>query len=256
MRQHFLLAAAVVFAAACSDDSTGPNGNISAETRADVAAATGEALATDVEAMSRTEASGSASLFAFAGNPSASCTFSVGSFVCINSFGPFDGEATITFRDDAGAVQDDYDADATASIEIDTEVTADIDRTNFDLQFSRMGDFTVTGLAGAETSRTWSGTATTSITGSLFAGNRAYTMNSSTTFNAVAVPTTGGEPRWPTSGSVSTQVNWSATAGPDAGESGTLTATVQFNGTSQVPLTVGGVEYTLDLANRTVVEAN
>lgn len=256
MRQHFFLAAAVAFAAACSDDPTGPDVEVSAETRADVAAVTGEALATDVEAMSRTEASGSASLFAFAGNPSASCTFSVGTFICANTIGPFDGEATITFRDGTGTAQDDYDVATTASIEIDTEVTADIDRTNFELQYSRTGDFTVTGLAGSETSRTWNGSASTSFTGSLIQADRSYTMTSTTTFSSVVVPTGGSEPSWPTSGTVTTQVNWSASAGPDAGESGTLTATVQFNGTSQVPLTVGGVEYTLDLASRTVVEAD
>ena len=256
MRQYALVATACLFAVACSDDPTGPGTEVSVQTRADVAAATGEALATDIEAMSRTEASGSASLFAFAGDPSASCTFSVGSFVCINSFGPFDGEATITFRDGSGTAQADFDADATASIDIETDISADIDRTNFDLEFNRQGDFTVTGLAGAETSRTWNGTATTSVSGSLFGGDRAYTMTSSTTFSAVVVPTTGGEPRWPTSGSVTSQVNWSSTAGPDAGESGSLTATVQFNGTAQVPLTVGGVTYSLNLATRTVVEAN
>jgi hypothetical protein len=256
MRQHFLLAVAVAFAAACSDDPTGPGDDVSAETRTDVAAATGEAIATDVEAMSRTEASGSASLFAFAGNPSASCTFSVGSFLCTNTFGPFEGEATVTFRDDDGAAQDDFDDDATASIEIETDITADIDRPNFELQFARTGDFAVTGLAGAEASRTWNGSATMSVSGSLFAADRSYTMSSSTSFSAVVVPTSGAEPRWPTSGSVTTQVNWSATAGPDAGESGNLTATVQFNGTSQVPLTVGGTTYTLDLQTHAVAEAN
>lgn len=255
MRHEFLVAAAITCAAACSDDPTGPGTDTSAQTRTDVAAATGEAIATDVEAMSRTEATASSSLFAFAGDPSASCTFSVGSFLCVSSLGALDGEATITFRDGSGTAQAAFDEATTASIDIETEIAADIDRTNVELQFLRMGDFAVTGLAGAEASRTWDGTASMSVAGSLFGGERSYTMNSTTDADAVVVPTTGTEPRWPTSGSMTAEVTWSSSAGPDAGESGTLTATVQFNGTGQVPLRVGETDFTLDLASHVVTAA-
>lgn len=252
MRQHYLLAAAVVFAAACSDDSTGPNTSITAEMRADVAAATGEAIATDVEAMSRTEASGNATLFAFAGDPSANCTISAGSFICIDTFGPLSGEATLTFRDAGGSAQLAYDAATTASVEIETEVNADIDRPNVDIEFTRMADLTVTGMAGAEASRTWNGTASLDVSSSLFAGARGYDLQASTTFTNVVVATSGTEPRWPTSGSATTTVNFTVTGGPDDGKTGSLTATVQFNGTAQVPLTVGGASYTLNLATHVV----
>lgn len=257
MRQHFLVAAAVMFAAACSDESTGVDGTITAEMRADVAAATGEALATDVEAMSRTTATASASLFAFAGNPSAAgCTFNLGTFVCLNTLGNLDGEATITFRDANDDTQADYDATTTASVLIETDVSGTVSRGNFQIEYARAADFTVTGMAGDETSRTWDGTATMSVSSSLFNGNRGYDMDASTTFNAVVVSTSGTEPRWPTSGTATTTVNFTVTGGPHAGESGSLTATVTFNGTGQVPLRVGNADFTLNLETHTVVEAD
>lgn len=257
MRQQALLAAAVLFAVACSDDPTGPDNSITAEMRADIAQSSGEVVAQDVEAMSHTEASSSTTLFAFAGDPSAGgCTFSLGTFLCVRSFGALDGEAQLTFRDAQGNAQDDFDATTTASVVIATEVSGDIDRTNFDLSFASEGDFTVTGLAGDETSRTWNGTGTTSVTSSLFGGSRAYTWTATRTATNVVVPTSGTEPRWPTSGTVTSNVEMEVTGGPDDGKTADVTVTVTFNGTATVPLKVGNSNYTLNLATRTVTSAS
>ncbi len=257
MRPAILVAAVAVLAAACSDDSTGSNPTITAEMRADVAAAAGETIATDVESMSRTEATASSSLFAFAGDFSPTgCTLSLGSFVCASTFGNLDGEATLTFRDASGGAQTDYDANATASIDVDTDISGSVSRSGFSLEFNRTGSFTVTGLAGTEASRTWNGNTSTTVDASTFGGSRTYDLMSTGTVSAVVVPASGSDPRWPTSGSATTQVQFTATSGDDMGTTGTLTATVTFNGTGTVPLMIGSHEYTLNLASHTVTEVN
>ncbi len=257
MRQAILLAAAVAFATACSDDTTGSTDTITAEMRADVAASAGETIATDVESMSRTDATANSSLFTFAGDFSPSgCTLTLGSFVCASTFGNLDGEATITFRDAGGAAQADYDANATASVDVDTDISGSVSRPNFSLEFTRTGSFTVTGLAGTEASRTWNGNTSTTVSGSTFGGSRSYDLMATGTFASVVVPASGGEPRWPTSGTATTQVQFTTTSGDDAGTTGSLTATVTFNGTASVPLMIGNREYTLDLASHTVTAVN
>ncbi len=256
MHRTILVAAAVLVAAGCSDNSTGPETMITAEMKADVATATGEAVAGNVESMSRTEATANSSLFAFAGefDPSG-CTLTLGSLVCAHTMGNLDGEATITFRDAASTPQDAYDATTTASVDIVADVSGTVAHANYSITFARTTDLTVTGLAGSEASRTWNGSASTSVTASLFNGNRGYDLNASTGFESVVVPTSGSDPRWPTSGTATTQIEFSVTDGPNAGQTGSLTATVEFNGTGTVPLRIGGSDFTLDLASHTVSEA-
>jgi len=255
MRHVLFVAAGLACLAACSDTGTGADASITAEMRADVAAATGAALATDVEGMSRSSATGSGSLFAFAGAPAtAGCTFNLGTFVCLNTLGSLDGTANLTFKDGSGTAQDSYDASATASVDIATDVSGSVSHGNFEITYSRTASFTVSGLAGDETERTWNGTATTTVSSSLFNGNHGYTMDASTDFNGVIVPTGGSEPRWPTSGTATTQVDFEVTGGPHAGTTGTLTATITFNGTGQVPLRIGTTEFTLNLDSHAVAE--
>ncbi|HRP08193.1 MAG TPA: hypothetical protein PLL69_06855 [Gemmatimonadales bacterium] len=256
MRQYTLLAAALVFAAACGDDPpTGPGTGMTAQMRADVAQSSGEAIAQHTEAMVRSEATASAALFAFAGDPSqGDCTISLGTFLCINSLGALDGETEIVFRDGGGIQQQDYDAETTASATVETEWDGTIQRSDLVIDLSASGDFAVTGMTGAEASRTWNGTAATSVSNAVHAGTRSYEWTATSNWSSVVVAASGDEPRWPLSGTVNANLQLEATEGPDEGRTASTTVQVTFNGTATVPLRVGGTEYTLDLSTRSVTE--
>ncbi|HET9066088.1 MAG TPA: hypothetical protein VFN22_09760 [Gemmatimonadales bacterium] len=256
MRHLPLVAAVLLVTAACSDDSTGPSTSLTSEQRADVAAAVGEATATDVDAMSRSGTSSSV-LFGFGGAlDNGVCTSVLGNLVCTATAGNLSGEATLTFRDGSGQTQTAYDASTTASVLIDTDISGDVTRSGFTLDLDHQGSFTVTGLAGTETTRTWNGTGTTNIASSLFGGARAYEFTSNSNFQAVVVPTSGDEPRWPTSGRVTSTVQLEFTGGVHDGERRSTTVQIDFNGTANVPMRVGSTAFRLDLATHLVTTAS
>lgn len=256
MRQYTLLATAVILAVACGDDPpTGPGGGMTAQMRADVAQSSGEAIAQNTEAMARTEATASSSLFAFGGDPSAgNCSITLGNLLCVTSFGSLDGQAEITFRDAGSAEQEEYDAETTASISIETDWDGEINRSGFNIDLMGNGAFSVTGLTGTEANRTWNGTSNIAVTSSTHGGNRTYEWTSTTTWASVVVAASGTEPRWPSSGTVTSNVQLEVLDGPDDGRTASTTVEVTFNGTANVPLKVGNTEYRLDLASRTVTD--
>lgn len=252
MRQYALLATATLFAVACSDDPTGPDNSLTAEMRADAAESSGEVIAQDVESMSTSEAS-SSTMFAFGGDLSTDgCTGALGVFICVNTVGDLDGEAELTFRDAGGTQQDNFDAatTATAAIEIDTD--GSVIRNGFEFDFSAERDFVITGMAGAETSRTWAGTGTVTATNSAHDTDRTYAYTSTTTYANVVVPASGDDPRWPISGTATTAMDLEVTGGPDDGKDATITAVVTFNGTANVPLKIGTTTYSLNLETHAV----
>jgi hypothetical protein len=252
MRQYAFLATAALFAVACSDDPTGPNNTITADMRADIAEASGEMVAADVESMARSEAS-STTLFAFGGDLATDdCTGALGVYLCQNTVGDVDGEAQLTFRDSDGAGQDDYDETTTATTAIELDTDGAVSRSGFALSFTSERDFVLTGMAGAETSRTWAGTGTAAVTSSLHDGERDYQFDATTTYANVVVPASGSDPRWPTSGTATSAVDLEVIGGPDDGKTADVTVVVTFNGTANVPLRVGTTDYTLNLQSRTV----
>lgn len=256
MRQTYAMVAALLLVAACSDDSTGPTPTLTAEQRTDVAAAMGEATSSDLDAMSRSGTSASV-LFGFGGDlDSGVCTSVLGNVVCTATAGAVSGEATLKFRDGSGTPQTAYDASTTASVLIDTDVSADISRSGFTLDYDHEGSFTVTGLAGAETTRTWTGTGSTSVTSASFGGTRSYELTTATNFQAVVVAADGADPRWPTSGRVTSNVQVDITGGPDDGERYTTTVQIDFNGTANVPMLVGGTPFMLNLSTHAVTSGS
>jgi hypothetical protein len=252
MRQYALVATACLFAVACSDDPTGPDASLTAEMRTDVAESSGELIAQDVETMAYSEAS-STVLFAYGGDLSTDgCTGALGVFLCTNTVGNLDGSARLSFRDAGGEAQDDFDATTTATAAIELDTDGMVDRSGFEMSFATERDFAVTGMAGAETSRTWAGSGTADVATALHSDTRSYTFVSTTTYNNVVVPASGAGPRWPTSGTATTSVDLDVTAGPDNGKSAIVAATVTFNGTANVPLRVGGTDFTLNLQSHAV----
>lgn len=160
---------------------------------------------------------------------------------------------TCTFTDAAGAPQDAYDPATTDSVRIQTAVNGERSHERWSASISRSSDLTVTGLAGAETQRTWNGTGEESVSRSQHGDGsaaRGYTLETTFTINEVVVPVPGGPGKWPLSGSITRTATGEITSGPRAGQGFSRTATITFNGTGQVTMTVGTETFTVDLSAR------
>jgi hypothetical protein len=234
--------------AACSDGA-GPTTATPADAarlNADVAVTTGAGIASDVAVWGGNEAAVSDG-FARAGSPSAgSCTRSGNVTTCT---GGRDGSLavtrTVSFFDAAGAAQQAYNATTTARIDFGVQVSGSASGDRFTSTVNRVRSQSVTGLAGAETQRTWNGTGsgTTASTFTGAAGSRTVTtVETDTTTNVVWIvaPTRG---QYPASGTVVRRMNVTTTLVGDRSATYTAARRVQvtFNGTAQVPLEVSTV---------------
>ncbi len=157
---------------------------------------------------------------------------------------------TVTFYDVGGIVMDAYNAETTASINIVIEMSGEVARDGWTASVSRSRDLTVSGLEGAETSRTWNGTGSGTVSGSRHIdehGDRSYEMSSSVAIDAVV----RGLPReanpWPLSGTITRNITITITTA-DGVVTRERTAVLTFNGTQFVILVVNGEEYEVDLA--------
>ena len=270
-RLHVRLAtlSLLALAAACSEDDAGPaaptGANASAMNR-DVASATGAGIASDVAVWTGSEAAVSAA-FGPAGAPaSGTCTRDGNTVRCTEGReGTLNVARTVTFFDAAGATQPQYDASTTARIDIAVLVRGTTSGPQFSSTVNRGRSLSITGLAGAETQRTWNGTGTSTVrstfTGDL--GTREHRMvENDTTTDVVWVVAPARSP-YPASGTIVRNVSVNTTF---TGErSGTFSAhrrvLVTFNGTAQVPMQVEAVgrrgntvvlTCQLDLSTRTV----
>lgn len=162
---------------------------------------------------------------------------------------------TCTFKDAAGATQTGYDPVTTASAAIHAEVTGQIIRDNWSAEVERVRNLTVTGLAGAETSRTWNGTGTSRSTRSRHSEDRetrTFDASCSSTQTNVVVNLPRTENRWPASGTITRSCTITITGGPNDGKTVTRNVTITFNGTQLVPIQVNGKTFVLDLKTRRV----
>ncbi|MBI4543779.1 MAG: hypothetical protein HY703_01115, partial [Gemmatimonadetes bacterium] len=111
---------------------------------------------------------------------------------------------SFAYLDAGGQPQARYDAETTASVNMQTAVQGSTTRGAASVTVERSADVTVSGLAGSETTRTVngteSGTVVTSGTGERGAF-RSTTASADTTSNVV-LPVRGSASRWPLSGSV------------------------------------------------------
>lgn len=163
---------------------------------------------------------------------------------------------TCTFTDASGATQASYDPTTTATARIQTEVEGEHGRDGWSATLHRTSDLTITGLAGAETRRTWNGTGRETVSRSRHADGavvRAYTLETDVTIDAVVMPVPMGPDTWPLSGSITRTISGSITEGPRAGQSFERTVTITFDGTAQATLTVGGETFTVNLFARRVM---
>ena len=167
-------------------------------------------------------------------------------------FGSFSGSRSVTFYDENGEVQDEYDALLTDSIVIEHEIEGEVSREGWSASVYRERMKTVSGLLGEETTRTWNGTGTSEVSRSRHLDDgteRGYEATSAVEYDDVVVPIPGSDPRWPLSGTVTREMTITRT-GEDGEVTRSVTVVVTFNGTSTATAVVNGEEIEIDLTAR------
>lgn len=266
--------AALLFAGACSSDSTSPIQITSADVDQAAVISASDATAEDVSILTASDMtmSGGAVQNAFGAGlmlsrtPAASpsyawtfgdgCTYSAGTgrFTCPPmSAGGLTLNRDYAFFDASNAAQSAYSASLTASANFHVSVAgvhvadAGADTVNRDR------NLTVSGLAGAETSRMWNGVGTRNDGGyrTLNDVKRTYHTNDDVTISNVVVNLPRSSNPWPASGTITRQISGTASvtkADVSKSFSVSRTVTITFNGTQNATVTVGGNTYTLDLS--------
>jgi hypothetical protein len=287
-------AALVIGAAACSDSTapagTSSSNAFDAQVSGDLAPSAGDAIANDYTFYSSADMTGAGAAFSIdaagarliapGGGVSASvqtppqaaaawispsCTFSAstGRFACppVSKNGQT-WTVSYALMDANGATQSQYDNVTTASINFivsDTGATSFTSNGNtFADTVSRRHDLTVSGLAGApDTVHTWNGTGTTAIK-SVRSGQitKVYELASVDTTTAVRFKQPRDINPYPLSGTVVRDYTVTRTrlASDTTRHVTTRRVVVTFNGTANVPMTVGSDSYVLNLDTHKVTK--
>jgi hypothetical protein len=277
MKRSFLVGApllALVFAAACSSDSTSPVQITADDVDQAAVISASDATAEDVSILSASDMTmsggavqnlvgGGMSMSRIAvGAPSYAwtfgdgCTYNAGTgrFTCpAITAGGLTLNRDYAFFDANQTAQSAYSASTTASANFHVSVTGTHVVDNGQDVVNRDRNLTVSGLAGAETSRTWNGTGTRSDNGYRTVADvkRSYTVNDAVTVASVVVNLPRSSNPWPMSGTITRQISGTASVtktGVSKSFSVTKTVTITFNGTQFATVTVGNNTYTLDLS--------
>jgi hypothetical protein len=161
------------------------------------------------------------------------------------------GTRTVTFYDASDVEQAEYDEMTTAKIHLVMEMTRELEREGWSASATRSREMTVTGLEGAETTRTVNGSGSEAMTRSRHTdtqGLRTYEMTGTRTIENVVheVPRDGA---YPQSGTITR--NMSITITTEGGtETRTREVVITFNGTQYPEMTVDGEVYEVDLEAR------
>ncbi len=164
-----------------------------------------------------------------------------------------EGSRTATFYDEDGAPQDAYDEATTASIHIVMEMTRELERPNWTASVFRTREMTVTGLEGAETTRTVNGAGSEAVTRSRHAdtgGLRTYEMNGTRTMENVVHAVPAETNPYPLSGTITRNMTVTITTEANGTETRTKEVIITFNGTQYPEMMVDGELYEIDLAAR------
>lgn len=161
---------------------------------------------------------------------------------------------TVTFFDTLGNEQASLDPETTASLHVVSHLERDVSKTFWSASIVRDRDMWVTGLEGAETTRTWNGTADGDVDRSRHPEDgsvRTYDIESS----AVMTDVVRGVPRadnpYPLSGTITRTIH--AVINIDGVEEiKDLVTTITFDGDNTATMTVDGESYEVDLDDRGV----
>ncbi|MEO8449670.1 MAG: hypothetical protein ABI647_07775 [Gemmatimonadota bacterium] len=261
-----------LLAAACSNDSsTSQNQALNPLFDRDAALVAGDATAEDVAAASdpgnpsAMTAVGSAA-FAPASPPGGfyteGCTFNPTSQRLECQPVQRDGltiQRSFQFTAANGSIQQAFDRLATAAANVTADVSGQVARENWTATVDRHRDLTATGLSGHETERTWNGTGNGTVARSKHTDGtetRTYDITYTTGVNSVVVPVPHTADSWPLSGSITREMSIKIEGGPRDGQTVERTATVTFNDTQFVPITINGKTFTFDLKTRHVIRDN
>jgi hypothetical protein len=255
MTTRYLSLAAISIATlslfACGSDSTMPpvTGNPNASVTAEAAMVSSDAMNSDVQLMMPTATTGNLeSSDDDHGDPSFGCQLELLRFRCPPRVsGGLTINSAITFFDAGGVQQAAFDSLLTASMHIDVDVSGTANRDSWQSDVARHRHFVVTGLAGTETSRTWNGIGSDTLSRTRVRDTvtRVFTVTINTALTDVVVPVRGG--RHPTSGTATQVVTMTETSGDQPGQTFTFTATYTFDGTVRIPFLFGGRHFHLDL---------
>ncbi len=159
---------------------------------------------------------------------------------------------TITYMDAIGDPQGAYDETTTGSIHYEISIVGRRARERWSADIDRRRSLTVTGLLDGVDAVTWNGTGTDTILRSrhMDAGDvRTYNVVSSDQITDVMVPYPRTDESWPLSGTITKSMTITRTS--DGGdETKDRTASIEFNGTQIVEVTVGDETFTVDLTER------
>ncbi len=167
--------------------------------------------------------------------------------------GALSGTRSVTFYDAAGNVQNAYDSLTTASIHVVVDIAGEVARGVWTGTVKRTRDMTVTGLAGAETTRTFNGIGTEDVQRSrtLYDGTEStYDMEGSFTQKDVVVPVPGSASKYPLSGTVTRKMKVKVVNGPNGDVDQDVTVVVTFDGDNTATAVVNGETYQIDLDAR------
>ena len=182
-------------------------------------------------------------------NPAAGCTLEILRWRCPPRVSSgLTVNSTVTFFDAANVQQAAYDTLTTASIHIDSDISGTVQHGSWTADVSRHRHFIVTGLLGTETTRTWNGFGSDTLHRTMVTDStttREFDVTVNTTVTNVVVPVgSGGRP---TSGTITKVVTMTEIAGDQPGQTFTFTSTFTFNGSAQIPFSLGGLHFHLDL---------
>ncbi len=177
-----------------------------------------------------------------------------GRFECTSvTRGGLTATRTCVYKDAAGNTQAAYDATTTASVSVNATIAGTVERGPVSMTIDRTSDFTVSGLAGNETTATWNGGGhgTVSRVRTTEDGTaRQYDMQYTGKRTNVVIPVPRTENGWPLSGTITRTFTVTITGGPNDGKTTTREVVITFNGTSKPVATINGEAWELDLTNR------
>jgi hypothetical protein len=256
-----------VLAAACGEGATDPTLEAVPTLNADIAAAVADGLGEDVATMRDLNFGlRTGSMFLPAGSLfGRNCPWNAttGWHECESrDIGPLTIERRYALYDAGGTAQEEYDASLTASIRVQREADGSLQRDteggSITGEIHHERDLTVTGLAGAETQRTWNGTGESEIAHTRLNdthGSRTYEISAEVEVENVVVPHPRNDDSdpWPLSGTITKHVTGSVTRNEET-RTFERTVVITFDGTQFAKAVVNGTggsgEFTIDLAQR------
>lgn len=274
-RRNPMLTAAAMFlaagAVACSSDLTGPPALSDAQISADVAVASGDAVASNVAGFTdNVAAAGSFTMVApsytinapgygTSGQPSFStvasnCTYSAGRYTCTAT--TENGLAVVrsfAFYDASGATLQTFDSTKVESVNFQAKIDGSFQReVVWTAGVHRTRNHTVSGLISMKPQRKWNGVGSSTDTLSHVGldGIRTIAGTSADTVTNVVMPGKAAPSQIPLSGTVIVAANYTATLQTATGSTSkqvTRRVVVTFDGTVTPKLQIGALICTLHL---------